>query len=256
MRCSVRSRWSGGTRPCVRREASPQVRPLSGVPIAIKDNIPVAGEPMRTGSAATSVVPRLMDHPVVQRVRAAGAIPVGLTRVPEMCVWGTTDSAFGITRNPWSPGRTPGGSSGGSAVAVAAGMVPVAHGADGMGSIRIPAACVGIVGLKPGTGVVPAELGVNDWYGMSENGVFATTVVGCSAAPVGDGRPARAGRRWTNRVTDCGSRCRSARRSLECDSIPLTRQPRAGPPRILSGEGHRSSARNSAMPTAPRRWPP
>ena len=82
---------------------------------------------------------------------------------------------FGITRNPWRTSRTPGGSSGGSAAAVAAGMVPVAHGNDGMGSIRIPAACCGLVGLKPGTGVVPAELGTNDWYGMSENGPIATT---------------------------------------------------------------------------------
>lgn len=150
--------------------------PLAGVPIAIKDNIPVAGEPMRIGSVSTPDHDQPDDHPVVRRLRAAGAIPVGLTSVPEMCLFGTTDSAYGITRNPWSPGRTPGGSSGGSAAAVAAGMVPVAHGADGMGSIRIPAACTGIVGVKPGFGVVPAQMGANDWYGMSENGVLATTV--------------------------------------------------------------------------------
>ncbi len=150
--------------------------PLAGLPIAIKDNIPVAGEPMRTGSAATSAHQQPVDHPVVARLRVAGAVPVGLTCVPEMCVFGTTDSVFGVTRNPWGTDRTPGGSSGGSAAAVAAGMVPAAHGADGMGSIRIPAACTGTVGVKPGFGVVPAHLGVNDWYGMSENGVFATTV--------------------------------------------------------------------------------
>jgi amidase len=150
--------------------------PLAGVPIAIKDNVPVAGEPMRNGSHATSDEAQPADHPVVARLRAAGAVVVGLTRVPELCLFGATDSPFGITHNPWDLTRTAGGSSGGSAAAVAAGMVPVAHGADGMGSIRIPAACCGLVGIKPGSGVVPAGLGPNDWYGMAVNGPLATTV--------------------------------------------------------------------------------
>lgn len=149
--------------------------PLAGVPVAIKDNVPVAGEPMRVGSAATDDTPQPADHPVVARIRAAGGVVVGLTRVPELCVFGATDSVHGITRNPWDLARTPGGSSGGSAAAVAAGMVPVAHGNDGMGSVRIPAACCGLVGIKPGLGVVPAHLGATDWYGMSENGALATT---------------------------------------------------------------------------------
>ena len=149
--------------------------PLAGVPVAIKDNVPVAGEPMRVGSAATDDAPQPADHPVVARIRAAGGVVVGLTRVPELCVFGATDSVHGITRNPWDLARTPGGSSGGSAAAVAAGMVPVAHGNDGMGSVRIPAACCGLVGIKPGLGVVPAHLGATDWYGMSENGALATT---------------------------------------------------------------------------------
>ena len=150
--------------------------PLAGVPIAVKDNVPVEGEPMRVGSAATDDAPQPADHPVVRRLREAGAVVVGLTRVPELCVYGATDSVYGITRNPWDPARTPGGSSGGSAAAVASGTVPAAHGNDGMGSVRIPAACCGLVGIKPGFGVVPAELGVNDWYGLSENGALATTV--------------------------------------------------------------------------------
>ena len=150
--------------------------PLAGGPIAIKDTVPVAGEPMRNGSAASPADPQPVDHPVVARLRSAGAVVVGLTRVPELCVFGATDSSFGITRNPWDLGRAPGGSSGGSAAAVAAGMVPVAHAADGMGSIRIPAASCGLVGIKPGAGLVPAELGSNDWFGMAENGVLATTV--------------------------------------------------------------------------------
>jgi amidase len=150
--------------------------PLAGVPIAIKDNVAVRGEPMRNGSAQTSAVPQRADHPVVARLRAAGAVVVGITRVPELCLFAFTDSGFGITRNPWDVTRSPGGSSGGSAAAVAAGLVPIAHGADGMGSIRIPAACCGLVGVKPGQGVVPAGLGPDDWYGMAENGALTTTV--------------------------------------------------------------------------------
>jgi amidase len=150
--------------------------PLAGVPIAIKDNVPVAGEPMRNGSLATDPAPQPADHEVVRRLRAAGAVVVGITRVPELCVFGTTDSSFGVTRNPWDTSRTPGGSSGGSAAAVASGTVPLAHGADGMGSIRIPSACCGLVGLKPGLGVVPADLGNGSWFGMAENGPLATTV--------------------------------------------------------------------------------
>ena len=149
--------------------------PLAGVPVAVKDNVAVAGEPMRHGSAATSPDPREADHAVVRRIRAAGGVVVGLTRLPELGVWGTTDSAFGVTRNPWDLARTPGGSSGGSAAAVSAGMVPAAHGNDGLGSIRIPAACCGVVGIKPGTGVVPCDVGPTNWYGMTENGALATT---------------------------------------------------------------------------------
>lgn len=149
---------------------------LAGVSVAIKDNIPVAGEPMREGSAATSAEPQASDHEVVARLRAAGAVIVGITRVPELCVFGTTDSVYGTTRNPHNPERTSGGSSGGSAAAVASGMVAVAHAADGMGSIRIPAANCGLVGLKPGAGLVPADMGAHSWFGMSENGPLATTV--------------------------------------------------------------------------------
>ena len=150
--------------------------PLAGVPVVVKDNIAVAGEPMRNGSATTSAVPQTTDHPVVQRIRDAGGVIVAITRVPEFCVFGATDSVFGVTRNPWNLGRTPGGSSGGSAAAVAAGIVPLAHGNDGMGSIRIPAACTGLVGIKPGTGVVPAHLGATDWFGLAENGPLARSV--------------------------------------------------------------------------------
>src|SRR3954454_9548494 len=150
--------------------------PLAGVPIAIKDNVDVAGEPTRDGSLSTSDQAQPADHEVVRRLRAAGAIVVGKTRVPELCVFGATDSPFGVTRNPWQRDRTPGGSSGGSAAAVAAGMVPAAHGNDGMGSVRIPASCCGLVGIKPGAGLVPVDLGANGWDGMAENGPVAATV--------------------------------------------------------------------------------
>lgn len=150
--------------------------PLAGLPVAVKDNVPVEGEPMRDGSAASDPAPQREDHEVVRRLRAAGAVVVGLTRVPELCVFGATDSVFGVTRNPWDLTRTPGGSSGGSAAAVASGTVAVAHGNDGMGSIRIPAACCGLVGLKAGLGTVPADIGADSWLGMAENGPLATTV--------------------------------------------------------------------------------
>ena len=151
--------------------------PLAGVPVAVKENTAVAGLPTWLGSAAArSAAVAEEDHEVVRRLRGAGAIVVGVTRMPEMGLWAVTDDESGATRNPWDLDRTPGGSSGGSAAAVAAGLVPIAQGNDGLGSIRIPAACCGLVGLKPGRGVVPADLGVNDWYGMVENGVLTTTV--------------------------------------------------------------------------------
>lgn len=152
--------------------------PLAGVPVAVKDNVPVAGEQTRRGSAAGPATVNAADHPAVARLRAAGAIVVGLTNVPELCLIGMTDSVYGITRNPWDRDRTPGGSSGGSGAAVAAALVPIAHGNDGLGSVRIPSACCGLVGIKPGTGVVPAadvEGGEPPWFGLTENGVLGTT---------------------------------------------------------------------------------
>jgi amidase len=150
--------------------------PLAGVPVAVKDNLAVRGETKRVGSAATPDTPAAEDHVTVARLRAAGAVVVGLTNVPELCVFGTTEGVHGTARNPWDTSRTAGGSSGGSAAAVAAGMVPIALGNDGMGSLRIPAANCGLVTIKPGLGVVPAGVSDGDWFGMSENGPLATTV--------------------------------------------------------------------------------
>jgi amidase len=151
--------------------------PLAGVPVAVKENTAVAGLPTWHGSAAarTREVAEV-DHEVVRRLRGAGAVVVGVTKMPEMGLWATTDDEDGPARNPWDLDRTPGGSSGGSAAAVAAGLVPIAQGNDGLGSIRIPAACCGLVGLKPGRGVVPVDFGDKDWFGLVENGVLTTTV--------------------------------------------------------------------------------
>ncbi|MET7473592.1 amidase [Streptomyces sp. NPDC005648] len=150
--------------------------PLAGVPVAVKDNLPVRGESTLVGSAATPDTPAAEDHVTVARLRAAGAVVVGLTNVPELCVFGTTEGVHGTARNPWDLTRTAGGSSGGSGAAVAAGFTPIALGNDGMGSLRIPAANCGLVTIKPGHGVVPAGIGDGDWFGMSENGPLATTV--------------------------------------------------------------------------------
>lgn len=153
--------------------------PLAGVPVAIKDNVAVTGEQTRNGSSASSEATNESDHPAVARLRAAGAIVVGLTNVPELCLMPMSDSVYGIARNPWNRQATSGGSSGGSATAVSAALVPIAHGNDGLGSIRIPASFCGLVGIKPGTGVVPPLLGEDGrvgWYGLAENGPLATTV--------------------------------------------------------------------------------
>lgn len=150
--------------------------PLAGVPVAVKENIAVAGLPTWNGSAAARSPVAQEDHEIVRRLRGAGAVVIGVTRMPELGIWALTDDETAVTRNPWCIDRTPGGSSGGAAAAVASGMVPLAHGNDGFGSVRIPAACCGLIGLKPGRDVIPARLGADDWCGMAENGLFATTV--------------------------------------------------------------------------------
>lgn len=150
--------------------------PLAGVPVAIKDTIDVEGLPIRRGSLATSADPSDHDDEIVRRICAAGGIVMGKTRMPEFGASAWTDSGFGVSRNPWDLSRTPGGSSGGSAAAVSAGLVPVAHGSDGGGSIRIPSACCGLVGIKPGSGVIPSEVEGGGWHGLSSDGPLATTV--------------------------------------------------------------------------------
>ncbi|WP_326957819.1 amidase family protein [Amycolatopsis sp. NBC_01286] len=146
--------------------------PLAGVPVAVKDVTAITGEFASHGSVAGPSSAALEDGVIAARLRAAGAVLVGLTRVPELCVWPMSDTPEGIARNPWEPTYAAGGSSGGSAAAVASGLVPLAHGTDGLGSIRLPAAMCGLVGLKPGAD----RLAEGGWFGMSVHGPLATTV--------------------------------------------------------------------------------
>lgn len=135
--------------------------PLDGIPIAVKDNIPSADLPTTWGSLAGRNHRPAYDELALARARGAGAIVVGKTNVPEFTLEGYTGNPlFGTTRNPWNPALTPGGSSGGSVAAVAAGMVPLALGTDGGGSIRRPVSHTGLVGLKPSIGAVAREHGL------------------------------------------------------------------------------------------------
>lgn len=150
--------------------------PLAGVPIAVKDDTPVAGQATTRGSRSYGP-PNAADSEVIRSVRAAGAIPIGITNVPELTIFPWTASeANGVTRNPWNPARTPGGSSGGSGAAVASAMVPMATGSDGGGSIRIPAACCGLVGMKPSRGRVSMHPAREGWLGLATFGPLARTV--------------------------------------------------------------------------------
>jgi amidase len=151
-------------------------RPLLGVPIAIKDDVDVGGEITAYGTNAQDA-PARADAEVVRRLREAGAVIIGKTNVPELTLWPFTETAtFGATRNPWDLQHAPGGSSGGSGAAVAAGLVGAALASDGAGSIRIPAAWCGLFGLKTQRGRVSMAPRARPWYGLSVNGVLTRSV--------------------------------------------------------------------------------
>ena len=139
--------------------AGADLGPLHGVPITIKDNVPIAGLPLGNGSIAMKDNIASFDAIVMQRIKAAGAVIVGKTNLPEFAHRVLTDSpTYGVTRNPWSLDHTPGGSSGGASAALAAGVAPLAVGTDGGGSIRAPASCTGVSGLKATLGRIPFEI--------------------------------------------------------------------------------------------------
>ncbi len=151
-------------------------RPLLGIPIAVKDDMAVAGTPRVRGSKAHGA-PEPEDCELVRILRAAGAIVIGVTRTPELTLWPFTETAQGgSTHNPWSLGHTPGGSSGGSGAAVSAALVPAATASDGAGSIRIPAACCGLFGLKTQRGRVPVAPLHEAWAGLGVYGFLARSV--------------------------------------------------------------------------------
>jgi amidase len=155
--------------------------PFLGVPLPVKDLLDVAGWPTTYGSAGAATAPATASDPVVRRFVEAGFVLLGKTTTSEFGTVPFTESpALGISRNPWDPDRSPGGSSSGAGVAVAAGMAPIAHGGDGGGSIRIPASCTGLVGLKPTRGRVTSW--AVDVEGFGTNGVLTRTVADAAAA--------------------------------------------------------------------------
>ncbi len=156
-------------------------RPFAGVPIAIKNNRPVQGLRLTYGCSLMEHNMCDYDHNITRRLKDAGFVIVGTTTLPEYGILPTTEARlFGPTHNPWDLARTPGGSSGGAAAAVASGMLPVAHGNDGGGSVRIPAACCGLVGLKPSRGRISAAPELGD-SSLGIDGVLTRTVADTAA---------------------------------------------------------------------------
>jgi amidase len=220
--------------------------PLAGVPVLVKENTPVAGLPTWHGSEAARTSPAEADHQVVKRLRGAGAVILGTSRMPELGLWGTTDDETAVTRNPWRTDRTPGGSSGGAAAAVASGLVPIAHGNDGLGSLRIPAACCGLVGFKPGRGVISYGVGVTDWFGLAEHGLLGTTV-----ADVAVGFSVLAARTPAPLVQPGRLRIAVSTRSPVTGVSPDadTREAVANAARLLVGIGHDTVKADPVYPT-------
>jgi amidase len=151
---------------------------LLGVPVVVKDNVDIVGEVTGHGTGANET-PALADAEVVRRLRAAGAPMLGKTAQPELEIWGqmTESQTYGVTRNPWDTARTTGGSSGGTAAAVAAGLAPAGLGSDGGASIRVPSALCGLFGLKPMRGRLSTLPDPERWHGLTVFGGLARSVL-------------------------------------------------------------------------------
>ena len=220
-------------------------RPLLGVPVAIKDCVDVAGDITTYGTDGFDE-PAKADSEIVRRLREAGAILLGKTTLPELAICGFTETAtWGVTRNPWDPQRTPGGSSGGSAAAVAAGLVPIALATDGAGSIRIPAASCGLFGLKPQRGRVslrprsgalerPLRLQLRQPYGARHGPLArrrqrrlarAGALLRRPSGPLSRRRAPLAGKLRVAWSTAAATRRRAAERSTTSPRAPSPRRP-------------------------------
>jgi amidase len=159
-----------------KRRAAGEEAPLLGVPVAIKDGVEVEGELTTHGTDAFPD-PAPEDAEMVAKLREAGAIVIGKTNLPELAIFPFTETkTWGVTRNPWDLNRTTGGSSGGSAAAVASGMIPIASASDGGGSIRIPASCCGLFGLKPSRGRVSPAPFVSGSLELAQNAGISVSV--------------------------------------------------------------------------------
>ena len=222
--------------------------PFAGVPLPVKDLTAVEGWPVTYGSHGAAPGPSEEGELVTELLRAAGFLLCGRTNTPEFgTITVTENSRYGITRNPWNTDHSPGGSSGGAAAAVAAGMFPVAHANDGGGSIRIPASCCGLVGLKPSRARVPTR--APGWFGLGVEGVVTRTVADTAAvldcicgpdllswdnAPVPD-RP------YAAEVGADPGRLRVALCATSAFGLPVADAPRAaleGAGRLLESLGH------------------
>jgi len=225
-------------------------RPFAGIPIAIKDlTTPVAGLRMSQGSDLVGEFTPDYDAAIVRRIRAAGFVIVGKTNTPEVGILPVTEPRrWGPARNPWDPERTTGGSSGGAAGAVASGAVPVAHGSDGGGSIRIPAACCGLVGLKPSRGRISQAPDLGDSVLVQHGAETRTTADAAAVLDLLAG-PEPGDASWApppvepfaaTMVRDPG-RLRIAlclERPIECDLDPVAAQGARDGAALLEGLGH------------------
>ncbi|HET8994808.1 MAG TPA: amidase [Rhodococcus sp. (in: high G+C Gram-positive bacteria)] len=219
-----------------RRRAAGERTPLLGVPIAVKDDTDIAGETTAFGCTGDFPV-RQHDAEVVRRLREAGAVIVGKTHSSEVGQWPLTGNAtYGYTRNPWSREHTPGGSSGGSAAAVSAGLVPAALGSDGAGSVRIPAAWTNLVGIKPQRGRISMWPDPEAFYGLTTHGPLARTVADAALLfdAVSGNRPGDLHRRDPMTVSDAVGRDPGRLRIALSLKPPFTATPRRLDPRVRS----------------------